>query len=722
MAAEADEDLRRRLPDADLDDSGWAELPVPGQWQSSAAFAQSDGPLLYRHRFDAVRPDEGQRWWLTFDGIFYQADVWLDGSYLGDTEGYFFPHTFEVGDQLRAADEHLLAVEVSCSPQRDRKRKRNLTGVFQHWDSIDPAFNPGGIWAPVRLAPTGPVRIGALRALCFEANQERAVLQLTATLDSDRRVVARVETTVTAAGGDLAATSDQHHALAAGANLVSWRVIMERPSLWWPRALGDQPLYDVAVNVSTPAGPSDKRRLTTGLRQVRMRRFVASVNGEQLFLKGANLGPTRRALADVTPADVAADLDLAAEAGLDLLRVHAHIGHPELYRQADRAGMLIWQDLPLQWSYSHVRREAVRQAGHAVDLLGHHPSVVVWCGHDEPAAVDPPERGGTGLARSLVAQLTTGWSGPGLDRSVRRALERADGSRPVVAHSGVLPLPAGGSDTHLSLGWDAGDERELPELLASWPVLARFVGSFGTPAAPLGAEFLDPTRWPDLDWDALGSALGVNRAKFDRRIPPADYKTPDAWALATQAYQATVARYHVESLRRLKYRPTGGFCYALLADCQPAVSRALLDDRRRPKEAFAALRAACAPVVVVADRPAATYPPGAGLDLAVHVVSDLRVPLGEVTATATLTWPGGRRAWGWRGDVPADDCVLVGRVVADLPADAEPGPLQVDLALSWRKRPGGEVATVTNRYASEVAGGRSRPRSPRQKAPDTDKT
>jgi len=40
------------------------------------------------------------------------GDVWLDGAYLGDTEGYFFPHTFEVTEHLRSRSEHQLAVEV----------------------------------------------------------------------------------------------------------------------------------------------------------------------------------------------------------------------------------------------------------------------------------------------------------------------------------------------------------------------------------------------------------------------------------------------------------------------------------------------------------------------------------------------------------------------------------------------------------------------------------
>jgi beta-mannosidase len=204
VAAEADEELRRRLPDDALDDRSWRPVAVPGQWQGEPAFATSDGPLLYRHRFDHDPGPERRRHWLTFDGLFYEADVWLDGSYLGDTEGYFAPHTFEVSDHVGARPgPHLLAVELACARPHDRRRKRNLTGVFQHWDAIDPAYNPGGIWAPVRLTSTGPVRLAALRVLCREAGPERAALELEAILEAD---VART-VTVAAVVTPLAATA-----------------------------------------------------------------------------------------------------------------------------------------------------------------------------------------------------------------------------------------------------------------------------------------------------------------------------------------------------------------------------------------------------------------------------------------------------------------------------------------------------------------------------------
>src|SRR6266540_1123620 len=150
-AAEADDDLRREYYEEAFDDSGWEPMSVPSHWRSTPAFAESDGPLLHRCRFGHPAPADGRRTWLTFDGLFYQCDYWLDGSYLGDSEGYFMPHTFEVTEAMRSRGgpdsdgEHTLALELTCSPTTDKAAKRNITGVFQHWDCIEDGWNPGGI-------------------------------------------------------------------------------------------------------------------------------------------------------------------------------------------------------------------------------------------------------------------------------------------------------------------------------------------------------------------------------------------------------------------------------------------------------------------------------------------------------------------------------------------------------------------------------------------------
>jgi beta-mannosidase len=674
-AAVADEDLRRRFADPDEDDDGWEPIRVPGHWQSAPAFASTDGPLLHRRRFAAARPDPGERAWLTLEGLFYQGDVWLDGEYLGATEGYFVRHSFEVTDALRARAEHLLAVEVTCDPERDRTAKRNLTGVFQHWDCLDPDRNPGGIWRPVHIERTGPVRARSLSLRCTEATEDRAVVAFRADLDSDAARTATITTTV---GGHV---DRAEHDLAAGSNTVEWAVTIPDPQRWWPAALGDPVLHDVTVDVDG----SHVLARRTGLRTVSMKRWVVAVNDERLFLKGANAGPTRQALGEASPEELRRDVDLAREAGLDLLRVHAHISRPELYEAADEAGLLVWQDLPLQWGYARgTRPSAVRQARAAVEQLGHHPSIAVWCGHNEPLALDL-EPGGD-MAKAAMAfmggQQLPSWNKSVLDRALKRALARADGSRPVIPHSGVLPhVGGGGTDTHVYFGWYHGDERQFAGFCRAVPRLARFVSEFGAQAVPEAAAFMEPDRWPDLDWDRLGRSSALQKAVFDRHVPPADFATFDEWREATQAYQAELIKGHVEVLRRLKYRPTGGFCHFSLVDAldHPAVTWSVVDAERRPKTGFRALTAACRPVLVTADRPPPTVRPEQALALDVHVVNDLRTSLEAVVVEAVASWPGGRHGWRWQGEVGPDAVALVGTIQLVVP-DAE-GPLELALRL-----------------------------------------
>ncbi|MGH9032937.1 MAG: glycosyl hydrolase 2 galactose-binding domain-containing protein, partial [Acidimicrobiia bacterium] len=184
-AAAAVGDLHQRFVEPGFDDRDWPTLSVPGHWRSSPDFADADGPVLYRRRFELAADSAPgrRRRFLVLDGVFYYGDVWLDTGYLGATEGYFFPHALEVTDALRAGDEHVLAIEVACPRQTDRTAKRIVTGVFSHWDNLDPAWNPGGLWRPVRVVETGPVRLARMSCVCVEASEERGRLRLDLTLD-----------------------------------------------------------------------------------------------------------------------------------------------------------------------------------------------------------------------------------------------------------------------------------------------------------------------------------------------------------------------------------------------------------------------------------------------------------------------------------------------------------------------------------------------------------
>lgn len=695
--APSSSELERNGADPDLDDHHWLRLPVPGHWGQHPDWAEEPGPVVYRRRFAAEPPSEGERRWLRLDGVLSEAEVWLDGHHLGDIGLYFAPHRFEITEQLTDAGplpdgEHLLALAVSCGDGEGGadKAQRSLIGSFQA-GSLAPPGNPGGVWGGVAVDTTGPVAITRSRLLCTAADRSEATLQFHIALDAADAGPVRIDTSIAGPNGRTAGGATEHD-LASGDNLLEWTVSIPDPLLWWPASMGDQPRYDVTVAVRADgATVSDRRHWRTGLRTVEVDDLQWKVNGQRLFVKGVAIGPHGRFPGSVAGSQYRKDIGAVAEAALDLVRVHGHIARPELYDEADERGILIWQDLPLVGAYAAGTRARIgASASAAVDLLGHHPSVSVWCGHDEPngppvPAPDPEHDSVTLRARRLGRHLLPSWNRSVLDPGIRRSLRSADPSRAVITRSGNLPNPADftGSDAHLWLGWHGGHADDLARLVRRWPRLGTFIGTIGTQSVVV-------REWPASapDWPT------AQRGSFTRYVPRAAYSDGESWAHATQAYQAAVVRIQVETARRLKYRPTGGFCVVSLFDAEASGGFGLLTVGREPKPAFDALVDACRPVVVIGDLPPTVVTPGQVLSMAVHAVNDRHEAIGPavITATANLNdWRAERR---WQGHLEADSCSFIGRLEFEVPSDT--GAMIIDLQLEAADH------AATNRYQTVV--------------------
>lgn len=692
-AAPATEELRRTFHEPDLDDRGWASVAVPGHW-SDARGLESARSVLHRTSFSLGRAPAGRRRFLCFDGIAQQAHVWLDGGYVGDTDGYFVPHRFEITDQLTDRTEHVLGVDVSCSRFSDPDNRSSLMGAIQDPELTGAAgANPGGIWGRVRIHETGPIAIRFFRAVCIDANPTRARLAMRCVFDAPEGGPVVLRTRV--AGHE----HEQSHSAAVGENRVEWTLDVPDPALWWPHALGEQPLHDLRCDVVRDGDVNDSRQVRIGFRTVAMKNWTLRVNGEPLFLKGTGMLPTTPRPGDATTRQIEGDVGAAVDAGLDVVRLIAHIARPELYDAADRAGLLIWQELPLRGVMARgVRAQATRQAREAVDLLGHHPSVAVWCVHDEPfrrpevPTATPP----------VLGQQPPSWNRDVLDRSVRRVLTRTDGSRPVVLHTAVPPhFPSlDGTTSHLWFGWADGRAADLAPALARVPRMARFVTAFGAASVDPEAAVLDDARWPAIDWDRIGSETGARPSSFHHLVPPRGVLDGAAWGRLTRVAQAEVVKTSIELLRRLKYRPTGGFAQFYLADASSTGGFGVLDHERRPKPAWQAMVDACRPVIVVAGPLPAIAHRGEGLEVAVHVVSDRRDEIADAVVRATIRATAadgttvGETTQAWGGTIAADECARIGQATCVVPDGAT--QLVVDLELT------SAVVTVTNRYHAPV--------------------
>ncbi len=678
------------------DDSAWVPVNVPGHWQTVGSFQDCQGPVIYQREFSIEPPDRGRRRWLEIDGIFSEGDVWLDGAYLGDLEGYVASHPFEITALSALDSDHQLVVEISSPPQSAHGAKRNVTGAFQASPGIDTDWNPGGIRGPVTVRDTGPICIRSLRVVCRDADEARAHLLLHLSLDADVNRRIRLRTLV-----DGRAVAETEHLMAAGKNEVAWGLDIPEPTLWWPRSLGSQPLSEIVVEVLHEGRLSDTAARMTGFREVAWDQWICSINGQRIFLKGANLLPTRLDIANAHQPEVAADLQLAVAAGLDLLRVHSHIASDHLYAAADQMGILILQDLGLSARYARsVRTKALNHARSAVDRLGHHPSIIMWSAHDDPSGHtprrNPATRSFSGRIRGSVREQLPSWNRTVLDRFVKRVVERADPTRPCVPHSGVAPhLPLlEGTDSHLWLGWAHGRARDLIPLAQTVPRRVRFVSEFGAQAIPESADFVTTDRWPELDWDTLGERHGAESEILQARFPTKAFRDFDHWREATQIYQADLIRTYVETLRRLKYQPTGGFCLFSLNSPAPTISHAVIDHQHRPTLGYEALRAACAPILPIADLLEEPLTAGGRNRFAVHVVNDLPTEITDAHLHVEIS--GVDETWHFQGEIPADGCALVGKVRFETPPAVN--ELEVRLRLEALGEHGEFSVTNTYRY------------------------
>lgn len=587
-------------------------LTRPGQWQVEPRLPRGATRVVYRLDLGAQDLPAGARRFLVLPGTFYTVDVYLDGTHLGSHSGYFGPLRLELPPLSGAS--HRLVLEVACPLEPRGSGKTMITGIFSHWDCLDRDFHPGGPWLLPWVEATGATRIRGLGIRTVAVDPDPAV-ELAVDLEGD------------APRGSLQVTVEPLDPAHAGFSFEldprTGLSVLKLPGAarWWPWVLGSPARY--RVKVALPG--SDRRSLVTGFRTLERTATAFRVNGVPLFLMGANYGPSSRYLGQTTMAQVRRDMELARAAGLNALRVHAHVDHPDLYAAADEAGMLLWQDMPLQWGYrDEVEPQARSQVHEMVSLLHHHPAIFLWCMHNEPIHMDET------LSPSLGSKLRTLWSvavfsrnRERLDRRLAAVARRLDPGRTVLASSNVLTPWDRRGDAHLYCGWyrEFGPWRLADLLFRRAPRMVGLLSEFGAQSFPDPVScrrFLPGTVAPDA-WEHLAIHHAAQPENLARIV---DLARPVAeLAAVTQRHQRDLHRFYIERCRWRTFRPGSGFFLFFFRDCQPAVTWSILDAWGRPKLAYDDLTRLLSPLHAGAIVPLGPLRPGRRLRVPLYAVN-----------------------------------------------------------------------------------------------------
>lgn len=352
----------------------------------------------------------GERTDLVADGLDTFAAVLLNGQEIAHTTNQHIAHRWDVSERLVSGENTL---EITFSSAWDaaedaEKRVGPLPRPYDEpypyvrksacnfgWD-WGPHFVTAGIWQPIRLENWSSARIGAVRPHVSLQDQNRgAIVELSVDLEQ-APAPADLEIRAVLTGPD-GATVAETSARSIESGEVRLRLDVEDAQLWWPVGLGEQPLYELTVELFDGESLVDVHTQRTGLRTAGVVEtpdadgtgWAITVNGRRVRVRGYNWIPEDPFISEVTPERLNERLDQAVAGGANLLRVWGggYFSSEEFMAGCDERGLMVWHDFLFACSAydeSSVMIDSVRtEAEQAVTRLSHHPSLVMWCGGNE---------------------------------------------------------------------------------------------------------------------------------------------------------------------------------------------------------------------------------------------------------------------------------------------------------------------------------------------------
>ena len=498
------------------DAAGWQSVELPHSWnrlgeyrvEPSGQANKKRGAGWYRFNLDSARLDARRRHVLQFDGAGNVVDVWVNSVHIGRHAGAFSRFRFDITHALRPTGTNLIEVRADNSKPEPGSTTEHVIPLLGDF------FIHGGLYRGVSIVSVPDQHIDLLDhggpgvyARTISVGPDRADVQVRTRLRNqaaDGRSL-----TLTAelrdSGGRLAASASSPVAIAAqSATDAVLRLPVARPRLWNGR--DDPHLYRLSVVLSDGRRLLDRVDQSIGIRTFRFDPDLGFfLNGRHLPLNGVSrhqdwLGKGWA----LTAADHARDMALIEEIGANTVR-QAHYQHaPEWFEEADRAGMVVWAELPFVNKVAFGDRPAspelvANARAQLVELIRQNynrPSVVTW-----------------GIGNEVDIDLAFGRLGPRADArpllaDLHRLARTEDPDRPTVIADccedtpgdkvGYLPLLAGTSDLmgyNRYFGWYYGAPRDLGRHLdalhAKHPSIPISVSEYGAGGA-LSQHVEDP--------------------------------------------------------------------------------------------------------------------------------------------------------------------------------------------------------------------------------------
>jgi hypothetical protein len=377
-------DPARMLTAATLGSTGPGRaIRVPGPWQAQFEDLRDySGVAWYRRTLTVPADDRSDAVTiLHFGAVDYHTTVWLNGEQIGTHEGGYLPFDLDVTGVARPGETDEVIVRV-LDPGNDADSAADfpfdeIPHGKQSW------YGPiGGIWQSVWVERRSAVHVTRIK-VTPDVPGARALVELRFSRPVPAERIVDL-TVVDPQGGG----ADHRRVVAAGLDAAAFDLPIPNPLLW---DTVTPHLYTLDVRLQDDGAP-DRLETRFGMRTIGTSSSgQLLLNGQVLYLRGA-LDQDYYANLIYTPfsdPELDAQFAQAEHMGLNCLRTHIKITDPRYYDAADRAGLLIWTELP-NWQdlTEAAKARAWRTLEGMVERDWNHPSIVIWTIVNENWGVD----------------------------------------------------------------------------------------------------------------------------------------------------------------------------------------------------------------------------------------------------------------------------------------------------------------------------------------------
>ncbi len=408
--------IRQDVPGAqesDFSDSKWESINIPHSWNAldgqDGGTNYYRGPGWYRKHFKIDAAYAGRQLFLKFDGAFSVAEVWVNGTRLGEHRGGFAAFVFDATPFLKVGADNVLAVKINNKFDPDIPP---LSADFTFF---------GGLYRDVHLIATDPLHVSPLDysspgvyLKTTDVDSKSAHLEVTAVISNaaPSAATATIRAVVVDANNTpiTTITSPVQLSQATASNVVLNTTVLN-PHLW--DGLKDPYVYHVFVQVEQGTNVLDVMEQPLGFRSFHVdpdKGFFLNghpydLHGTAFHQDGINRGW------GVGQEQREKNFALLKEIGATALRLSHYEHADQTYDLADQNGIVLWTEIPLINNVTEspaFYENAKQQLTELVHQRYNHPSVVCWGIYNEITLRKGPET--TNLVSqlaALAAQLDT---------------------------------------------------------------------------------------------------------------------------------------------------------------------------------------------------------------------------------------------------------------------------------------------------------------------------